>query len=192
MTSRRVFLTAFALSVVGALCLTPLFAQKRPALPVLWDIPDFQLTNSENRIISPASLRGKVWVADFIFTTCAGPCPVMTEHMGELQALFAKQPDVRFVSISVNPEYDTPAVLAAYGKDHGADFSRWSFLTGELDVVQKLAAEGFKFGSLDEPIMHSVRFALIDRKGRMRGSYIATDDDAIRRLPADIESLLNE
>jgi protein SCO1/2 len=169
-----------------------LFAQKRPALPVLWDVSDFHLLNTDSIVMSPASLRGKVWVADFIFTTCAGPCPAMTERMVKLQTLFAKQPDVRFVSISVNPEYDTPQILEAYGKQHGADFSRWSFLTGDLDAIQKLAAEGFKFGSMDEPIMHSVRFALVDRKGRMRGSYIATDDDAMQRLPADIESLINE
>jgi len=192
MASKRIFLITLVLSVVTALCLTPLFAEKRPALPVLWDIADFKLTNSDNLPMSSQSLRGKVWVADFIFTTCAGPCPVMTGHMSKLQTQFAKQSDVRFVSISVNPEYDTPAILKEYGKAHGADFSRWSFLTGDLETVQKLAAQGFKFGTLDEPIMHSVRFALVDRKGRMRGSYIATDDDAMRRLPADIESLINE
>ena len=192
MTTRKIALLVLAAASLGALCLTPLFAQKRSALPVLWALPYFHLTNSDNLLVSPASLRGKVWVADFIFTTCAGPCPAMTERMAKLQAQFKSQPDLRFVSISVNPEYDTPEILAAYGRANGADFSRWSFLTGDSDAVQKLAAEGFKFGSMDQPIMHSTRFALVDRQGRMRGSYIATDDDAMRRLPIDIESLLQE
>ncbi|MBI5092097.1 MAG: SCO family protein [Candidatus Hydrogenedentes bacterium] len=191
-TSRKILLAALLVSALGLLCLTPLFAQSRPALPVLWPIPEFHLLNTENTVVSPADFRGKVWVADFIFTTCAGPCPAMTARMAKLQEQFKNQPGVRFVSISVNPEFDTPAVLAEYGKQNGANPDRWTFLTGDSNAIQKVAAEGFKFGTMDEPIMHSTRFALVDRQGRMRGSYIATDDASIRKLPNDIESLLKE
>lgn len=151
-------------------------------------------------------LRGKVWVADFIFTNCAGPCPRLTSHMSRLQEALAGVAgggEVRLVSFSVDPEKDTPEVLAEYGRRFRADFTRWSFLTGGKQAIYDLIFEGFKLaiddGALSKDgtpgpgiITHSVRFVLVDREGRIRGYYPGEDADIVERIAPDIERLLAE
>src|SRR5262249_9494553 len=121
-------------------------------------------------------LHGSVWVADFIFTRCAGTCPMITQRMAELQAACASDPalkDIRFVSISVDPEFDRPEVLRDYAARVHADPERWTFLTGTRDAVRGLVRDGFKLPVEDQddaamPIMHSQSFVLVDRTGGVR------------------------
>jgi cytochrome oxidase Cu insertion factor (SCO1/SenC/PrrC family) len=163
-------------------------------LPVMSNVPDFKLTERSAREVRRDELAGKVWVADFIFTQCAGTCPLMTANMKKLQD--ALPAEIQFVSFSVDPAHDTPEVLKAYADSNGADPKRWLFLTGDKDTMYKISIDGFKLaldatgGTPAEPIVHSTRFVLVDRQGRIRGYYGMEDGDALERLKSDAKGLL--
>ena len=182
-----------------ALLLGPAAACARPAppLPVLFTLPPFALTERSGRPLTSEDLRGSVWIADFVFTRCAGVCPQMT---GRLSALRGQVPEaVRFVSFTVDPEYDTPAVLARYAEPLDAG-QRWLFATGAKADLHRLATEGFKLaamempaGAPDEgPFLHSSKFALVDGRVRVRGYYDSEDEEGLRALRADARRLLEE
>lgn len=127
-----------------------------------------------------------------MFTSCAGTCPVLTKNMAELQESFADRGELHFVSVTVDPETDTPEVLERYASKYSADTSRWHFLTGSLEDIHELAVKGFKVGSVDEPIFHSNRFILVDEDGSIRGYYTGTENLEMLRLRGDIDSVLEE
>lgn len=162
------------------------------ALPKLGTLSDFELTDSSGRAFGSEQLEGKVWVADFVFTSCAASCPVLTTNMAELQKDLADTPEVHYVSVSVDPVTDTPDVLAKYAAEYSADTSRWHFLTGTEDRIQDLTVNGFKVGSVDEPLFHSNRFVLVDSTRSIRGYYTGTEAGDMLRLRQDIKSLLEE
>jgi protein SCO1 len=190
MKSRRLLLIfAMALVLVG-LGLSPLLAKPGETLPILGEAPSFELTDQGGAVFSTASLEGRLWVVDFMFTSCPGICPIMTANMARLQREHASAPDLHFVSITVDPEHDTPEVLAEFAEQYGADTTRWHFLTGDLAVIQDLSYGGFKLGSVDVPSMHSGRFVLVDRGGQIRGYYDGTDDAEIDALSQDLALLL--
>ncbi len=183
------------LAVVPALFVLGLYIvlsgpRENDGLPVLAQLPDFSLTNQDGAQVGLEDLQGRIWVADFIFTTCAGPCPIMSSKMAGLQNYFRLHPEVQFVSYTVNPEYDTPEVLAQYAERYGAQNDRWTFLTGAGEDIHRLAAQGFKMGSMDTPLNHSTYFALVDGQGRLRGYYNSQDEPAINTLISDIQELL--
>jgi protein SCO1 len=158
--------------------------------------PQFQFTAQDGTTVSNADLKGKVWVANFIFTRCVGPCPVMTSRMAELnQALSGKTKDVELVSITVDPEYDTPQVLKEYGERVGASPERWKFLTGPKDQIDATVMKGFLQALSREPSgmpIHSTRFVLVDRDGWMRGFLDGNDPELPQKLLMDIGDLLRE
>ncbi len=161
-------------------------------LTVHHQLPDFSLTNQRGYTLSLADLGGKVWVADFIFTSCATICPPMTDEMTRLQNEFASESGLRFVSFSVDPERDTPAVLSRYADSFGVDHSRWSFLTGEKASIYQLAHDGFNLaaGHQGSEILHSTRFVLVDRQGNVRGYYDSRTKANLQHLRRDIKTLL--
>ena len=171
-------------------------------LPVLGTVPNFSLTERSGRPVTLADLHGKVWVADFVFTHCAGPCPLMSRHMASLQALLVPSHDVRLISFSVDPERDTPQVLTEYARKFGADPERWLFLTGDKKIIYELAQKGFTLvaGEIppaerrpdEEAILHSTKFALVDGNGRIRGYYDSETPDPLKKLLLDTEKLLQE
>lgn len=161
------------------------FLNKDKLLPVLNPAPQFELVNQGNQAFSNQNLAGKVWVADFIFTRCGGICPMMTTHMKRLSE---KLPKARFVSFSVDPEYDSPEILAAYAQGYGADTNRWSFLTGDKSKMSEVIA-GFKLSPVDEPMMHSNRFVLVDKKGQVRGYYDSEDPAEMKKIIRDTHLL---
>ena len=108
-------------------------------------VPDFSLTDQRGQALGLSDMKGKIWVADFIFTNCPTICPAMTQEMARLQSEFVADP-VYFVSFSVDPERDTSAVLSRYAKVYGADERRWHFLTGDKGHIYQLAEEGFSLG----------------------------------------------
>jgi cytochrome oxidase Cu insertion factor (SCO1/SenC/PrrC family) len=118
-------------------------------LPVYGAVPDFVLTDQAGRAVRRADLEGKTWVASFIFTSCPDECPLMTTQMAQLQSDLAHVPDLRFVSISVDPEHDTPAVLSQYADRFNADPARWLFLTGDKRAIYRLVRDGFRLGIVD-------------------------------------------
>jgi protein SCO1 len=164
----------------------------KPPLPMLGEVPDFHLTSQTGTSVDREALRGHVWVADFFFTTCPGPCPRMSSQMHQIQKATAGTPDVKLVSFTVDPAHDTPAVLAAYGKHFLADPGRWYFLTGAQSSLDRLGLVGFKLNAVDGSLNHSTRFVLVDRAGRIRGYYASSDDDFLDRLLRDLRQIERE
>ena len=123
------------------------------------------LTAQDGQPFHSQALAGKIWVADFMYTTCPGPCPRMTSQMHDVQQAVLKVPDVHLVSFTVDPKNDTPAVLADYAKVHGASPAMWNFLTGPVATLQMLDRDVFKLGNVDGTLAHSTRFVLVDRQG---------------------------
>lgn len=190
---RRTLFALAALTVVGSGLFFYLLSHRVPPPLVLAALPRFELTERDGSTVSLADLAGAPWVADFIFTRCAVYCPRLTVRMKELRQVLP--PRVRSVSFSVDPDYDTPAVLADYARQWGIEGRDWLFLTGERDAMWKLIREGF-LQPVEEtpeveasPILHSNRFVLVDARGRMRGLYDAFDETAFDRLLADLAAI---
>jgi len=183
-----------ALAVLLSALLAAAGCKREPELTRYFSLPDFSLTDQSDRTITLADLKGRVWIADFIFTNCAGTCPTMTEKMRKIQDLVP--PEVRMVSITVDPARDTPKALAAYAAEHGANADRWLFLTGDKQSLYDLCIKGFKLplddtgGTPAEPIAHSTRFVLVDKNGEVRGFYSGTEDEAVNQIAADAKKLL--
>jgi len=172
------------------------FAAQQTSLPVLGSVPDFTLTERSGKPFTRAEFDGKIWIADFIFTNCGGTCPIMTTAMAGLQKIIIEDEmtEVRLVSISVDPERDTPETLSSFANGYGADPSRWHFLTGDGKAIQELANQGFHLAAAtgiaaQEQIIHSNRFVLVDRQARIRGYYDGTDEQAVQKLQRDLKNL---
>jgi len=165
--------------------------QPKP-LAVMGEVPEFQLTAQTGQDFDSKSLDGHIWVADFIYTTCDGPCPMMTAQMHRVQISTAETPDVKLVSFTVDPKHDTPPVLAAYAKHFKPDFDRWYFLTGEQARLNDIALKGFKLNGVDGTMTHSTRFVLVDRSRHIRGYYISSEDAFMPQLIHDIRQLERE
>ena len=165
------------------------FVYFRQPLGVLGQVQDFHLTNSDGVTVSLKDLQGKVWVADFFFTTCGGICPMMSAHMGRIHNIFKSRSDVKLVSFSVNPENDSPQALKAYAQKFHADTRQWIFLTGSRDEMTKVAVDSFKLGDIREPIFHSSYFVLVDRQGKIRGYYDSSDVSNIDQMIKDLKRL---
>lgn len=167
-------------------------AAQAASLPALYPAPEFDLTDSRGEPLSSDDLAGSIYVANFMFTSCQGICPPMTRNMQSIYQEFEENPELRFLSISVDPENDTPEALAEFMAQYGADPARWHFVTGPMPAIQSLSVEGYKVGNLDNPIDHSARFVLVDADGAIRGYYDGLDSGSIEELKADIRALLAE
>jgi protein SCO1/2 len=175
------------------ICFAVAAACSRPEpLEVLSTVPEFTLTSHTGREFRSAELAGRVWVANFIFTNCMGPCPRMTGQMRQVQLALADEKDARMVSFTVDPARDTPEVLAGYAKRHKAASSQWVFLTGPQDTLHQLKRNAFLLGDVNGQLDHSTRFALVDRRGRIRAFYDTTEPGAIKRIIRDAGRLLEE
>jgi protein SCO1/2 len=177
-------------------------------LPVIGPVVDFALTNQNGSAVSLAELRGRVWVADIIFTTCPGPCLKMSRQMKELQQALPTTSPARLVTLTTYPEYDTPPILRAYAERFGADTNRWIFLTGPKPEIRKLAVDALKFTALEKKpekrespqdlFIHSTMFVIVDKRAQLRGVFETTGEGvdpqqvklqilaAIRRLEREL------
>jgi protein SCO1/2 len=150
-------------------------------LPVIGQVAAFTLTNQNGTAVSLSDFRGKVWVADIIFTRCPGPCLKMTRQMKELQEALTPTNPARFVTLTTDPTYDSPAVLKTFAGRFDADFSRWIFLTGPKTEIAKLASGSLKLTALENPpdkrpspaelFAHSTIFVIVDKHGQLRGAF---------------------
>jgi protein SCO1/2 len=177
--------------IVGLLALLPIWLQryKKHPLPIYGQVQNFTLQDSNGKSFTQDQIKGKIWVADLIFTTCMGPCPMMSKKLANLHRSFLLENDVRMVSFSVNPEVDTPEVMKVYAKRYEADTEKWHFLTGSRKEVTRLALEDFRMGDLDNIVFHSTYFVLVDELMRIRGYYDARDDAKIKQLFIDLAYL---
>ncbi|MEC7855038.1 MAG: SCO family protein [Candidatus Neomarinimicrobiota bacterium] len=167
-------------------------SQPSQQLPKIGSIPQFEFIDSNGNTVTLNNLKGKVWVADFIFTTCTMACPMMTGNMNLVHKKFKKNDDVRLVSISVYPEYDTPDVLKEYASQYDADTEKWLFLTGDESSVKNIIKDGFKIGDFEEIIFHSEKFALVDKNGTIRAYYNGMKSEDMKQLKKDISALLKQ
>jgi protein SCO1/2 len=162
-------------------------------------VPPFSLVERSGKTTTLADLRGTIWIADFIYTTCQDTCPMQTAEMAQLQEQWKDRAGLKLVSFSVDPEKDTTEVLSRYANRYKADSQRWLFLTGPKEEISRLVQEGFRLsavalssdGKKDSLIMHSPRFVLIDKQAEIRGYYDSRDQQALERLKKDVATLVN-
>lgn len=176
-------------------------ASEKP-LPVLGTVHDFILTNQLGTAVSLKDLEGKPWVASVIFTRCPGPCVVTSRNFGRIQSGLPGDLSLRIVSITTDPEFDTPAVMKRYGDRFGADPKRWWLLSGLKPVIARLATNDLMLVVLDKPkaertapedlFLHSTRFILVDAHSRVRGVYDGESSDASRQVYGALRTLALE
>jgi protein SCO1/2 len=163
-------------------------------LPALGNVGKFSLTDQAGGAVSAETLRGQVWAAAFFFTRCPTVCPRITRRMRDLQQAAAKGGvKLGLVSFSVDPDNDTPEVLAAYAKQYGADLATWRFLTGDLEVIRKTSEQGFKLaldgkatpGAEHFGLFHGSHLVLVDGNGQIRGYYRTSEDEQMAQLLKD-------
>lgn len=183
------------LTGLAGLALLAVAACRAPEpLPVLSELPEFTLLERSGATLDKAALSGRPTIVDFIFTRCPASCPMLTARMKELEKRIPQSSTVRLLSISVDPEYDRPEVLARYAESWQAG-PRWLFATGERAAIWELVRKGFLLAveatpeDTSSPILHSNRFALIDSQGRMRATYQALEEDALDRILVDLATL---
>ena len=159
--------------------------------------PDFSFTDRSGRKVSNADVRGKVWVADFIFTGCAGTCPLLSGQLKRLQEEWKGNPGFGLVSFTVDPKRDTVEALRKYAANLQADEKQWFFLTGEKKDLFKAAQEGFQVTAKDDPqgapgfeFIHTTRMALVDPRGMIRGYYDGQEEEDMKKLRKDVRFLM--
>lgn len=158
-------------------------------LPMWGQVPNFALTDSAGKSFASQQLTGTIWVADFFFTSCTSICPLLTKHMAQVHRACS---DTQQVSISVDPQTDTPKVLAEFAQKYEADTTKWHFLTGDMTKINDLFLKGFKISTVEAPATHSEYFILVDRQQRIRGYYLGVNQDDVQKLIKDIAVLQKE
>ncbi|PQB05136.1 SCO family protein [Aureitalea marina] len=176
-----------------------------PDLAVIGQVPEFEFTNQDGKTITNSDYSGKVYVAEFFFTTCPSICPIMNRNMVKIQNEFYGNPGLGIASFSINPEYDTPEILKEYATSYQISNPHWHLLTGQQEDIFKLANEGFNLYVGQAPEVeggfeHSGFFALIDQEGQIRSRYDENgnpliyydglEDEGIQMLMEDIKKLL--
>ncbi|MHB0968996.1 MAG: SCO family protein [Thermoanaerobaculia bacterium] len=165
-------------------------------LPKLYPVPSAPLIAETGKPTNLDDLHGRVVVYSFIFTRCGATCPIMTRAMRGITEKIDDGAPVAFVSVSVDPVYDTPQVLSEFAKRERND-PRWTFLTGDRELINRVSTEGFKLaatsaGTDEEPILHSSKFIVADKKGMIRAYYNGMDQQEIAKLVDDVRDLARE
>ncbi len=159
------------------------------ALDVKLPLPSFVLVDQHGDRFDSAAMRGKVWIVDFIFTTCPTICPELTKRMSDLVAATEGDADVRFLSISVDPENDTPPKLASFVEKNGVPSPRWSLVTGDPKVISETVLHGFKIAAGKDAagnLFHGEHFVVVDKEGRVRGFFPASDGPGLLRRAREL------
>jgi protein SCO1/2 len=163
------------------------------------NLVDFSLTNSTGRVVTRTDLKGKILVVDFVFTSCSTTCPMVNRQMAEIQQLTTNEPEVKLVSLTVDPRDDTPEVLAKYGAAFGADTNRWLFLTGDKATVYALIGQSFltkdqddQFDYMPGNFSHIERIAVMDSAGNLRGFFDGLNQDTAGAVVDEISKIRNE
>jgi protein SCO1/2 len=195
------------LCMAYALSLMELNRAHQRALPVLGPVADFTLMNQDGRATTLADLSNHVWIADIIFTRCAGSCPIMSKQMESLQDALPPASRAKLVTLTTDPDFDTPPVLKKYGERYGANSNRWTFLTGTKSEIGQLAANSLKLSAVPvkpedrqnpaDLFIHSTVFVIVDKQARLRGAF-ETQGDGVNwtnvqpRIIATVDQLEHE
>ena len=203
------FLLPLAIATACTLFLFSCIEQKEKKLPIFGEkdvvgadtiyhtIGNFRLVNQDSALITNKTLRGKIYVADFFFTSCRTICPIMKTQMHRVYESLENDPEVLLVSHTIDPEHDTVALLHDYAERLDVKSNKWYFLTGSKDSIYYLAQTSYFATAMEdvsEPdgFIHSGAFLLIDKKGRIRGKYDGTKEEEVNQLLKDIETLKRE
>jgi protein SCO1 len=172
-----------------------------PGDTTYFEVPPFSFTDQDGNTITDQTVKGKILVVDFFFTSCKSICPIMTTRMAGLQVNLPLHDqaykDVLFLSHTVDPEHDTPAVLKEYARQHQADTARWKFLTGDPLKIYRQGNTGYLVNALvdsasAEQFVHSPTFVLVDKRRHIRGMYDGTTSEGVQDLVQDIKLLIGE
>jgi protein SCO1/2 len=164
-------------------------------IPKLGSVAPFEFVDQSGKPFASTELRGKAWVGAFFFTRCPTVCPKITARMQALQRFGnERQLDFRLVSFSIDPDFDTPAVLEKYGQDNGVDVQRWRLLTGSAERIKQLSEGTFRLALSGRPnpnadhlgMIHSGHLVLVDREGILRGHYRSSDEEQMQQLQRDL------
>jgi protein SCO1/2 len=177
------------LLAVAGLIVIDLSNRSRSNLPEYAAVPEFKFTERSGAEFRNTDMEGKINIVNFFFTNCLGPCPVMNANVAELYKKFRTTDRVQFISISVDPERDSLAVLQKYAERFGVNDQRWLFLRGPIEEVKLLSERGFMLAG-DLPGLHSINLVLVDDRGMIRGYYSSTDEDALKVLTVHVRELL--
>ncbi len=168
-------------------------------LPVYSQVGPFQLTNQHGKRVTLEDLKGRVWLANIVFTRCPGPCPMMSRGVADLMSSLKSHPAVKFVTLTTDPDHDTPARMLEFAKPYNPDFDRWIWLTGSKPELAKLAVEGLKLTGVEKApeartnpadlFIHSTILVLVDALGQVRGTFEFTDEDLSGKVQRALEKL---
>ena len=161
-------------------------------IPILKPVPEFSFINQDGDPFTEKDLNDKITVLDFIFTSCAGPCPIMTHNITGLYRSFSQVEEVQFVSITVDPDVDTQDILKQYAKINGVNDGRWQFITSNIEAIKDLKKNGFMLYAEELPRGHAIKFVLIDQNGQIRKYFDGTEDASMAVLMKDITNLVKE
>ena len=182
----------------------PYFGQHEVNAPgdtTYFQVPEWSFTDQDGNTVSSTTTKGKILVVDFFFTSCGTICPAMTTRMAGMQVSLPLHDeafkDVLFLSYTVDPEHDTPAVLKAYGHQHHADTARWKFLTGNAADIYRLGNTGYLLSALEDTLdperfVHSPYFVLVDKDRHIRGFFDGTTSAGVKDLVGDLKLLIGE
>jgi protein SCO1/2 len=202
MSKKAIFLSIFFIILFvgfyfGLKAVIPGFG--KVALPVLSSVQPFSFADQEGRTVTQRDVAGRVYVAEYFFTTCKGMCPIMNANIKRVYLDFMKEPNFRILSHTVEPQTDSVSRMKRYADSMGADPSRWMFLTGRKDSLYRMARNSYLLDdpknnaeNPEEQFIHTQFVALVDRQGRVRKIYDCLKEEEIVELEKDIRGLLNE
>ncbi len=167
-------------------------ADRSHDIPIIKEVPDFIFHDQAGRLFSNKRLASKITVLDFMFTSCTGPCPLMTSNMTDLYQEFRNVMEVQFVSVTVDPLIDSESKLKEYADFVGVDDDRWQFIRSDLESTKDLKQNGFMLYAGELPQGHAIKFILIDQDGNIRKYFDGTDEASLAVLRKDITNLVKE
>ena len=185
------FLFIFMLGSFGFYIIDKATKSRIDNISIIGQVPSFSLTNFDGSVITDQQLNDKISIVSFIFTQCEGACPIMSENMSVLQQRFSASDDVRFLSITTDPDYDTLDILEKFSSNYSIN-DNWFFLRGNLIEIIELSEKGFYLSAALLPAGHSTRFVLVDKELNIRKYYEGTIESNIFELQSDIVTLLNQ
>ena len=184
-----ILLSVIFLMAVTAMTIIWFANQSRSDIGILGLVPEFEFTERDGRPFGSQEMKGKISIVNFFFTSCKGPCPVMNKRVAELYKKYATSSDVRFISISVDPDRDSLSVLQAYARAYGVSDNRWLFLRAPIADVYRISEQGFMLAG-ELPTIHSTKLILVDRELNIRGYYDSFDEESLNLLTVHVKELL--
>ncbi len=164
----------------------------RSDLQIIAALPEFQLMTQDNELFGTKEMKGKLNLVYFFFSSCQGPCPIMTNNLVDISKKFGENDKIQFIGISVDPQRDTPEVLRAFANEYNLKSSNWKLLRGDIDRIEEISQKGFLLAADGFPMMHSTKVVLVDQNGNIRQYYDATDMASLNIMKTNVRELIKE